>query len=429
MQDTAADTLSQPGQVYRYIRGLEQEEQKRYRTVTALWSGVTYMPKKVIYAVKFASGYGMRLMYEQKFVDRIEEYFFDKNKTFGWYPILILTSQYRPKFGLNLFYVQGDFETVLRGDFAAPKKNSAQIIASYRIKTARTVWRFTLSGLEEYNDDRVYYGLGPDPLRDSRNSFSETAADDHGTYIQHRQKVQFITGLRTSNDWQFFWTCFFQRRKIYDAVDSDNPLGSVFDLAALPKSVKQFYNELSVRYDSRDNEAYLSPGIFCEGHTGISLGVLHDRSRFLRYGLDFFLNIPVIHQNRFLRPRMVIDVMKNIDDDRVPFVEYPRQPTFRGVALRRMYRTDEISTVVSFEYQWPLSFNLGGHLFFDNLIVAKDLSEFGRHTVPWAIGFGIDFHALDDELARFITAYGPEGIRFAFHLGIDELTALRSDWE
>ena len=111
-------------------------------------------------------------------------------------------------------------------------------------------------------------------------------------------------------------------------------------------------------------------------------------------------------------------MINNLNTDvPVAFTEYPRHQTFRGLSERNILRTDKYLFVPSIEYIWPLSINLGGHLFIDYLLVTDELNKISINNAPYAIGFGIDFHVINEELEKFEISFGSEGIHLSLDVG------------
>jgi hypothetical protein len=431
-QLTESDTLQNSKSMYRLIRGIEREEKGGLTPLKSIWTTITYFPRQIYQGVQFASGYGIKLITNRKFIDTVEDFFFTADRRFGWYPTADITSSFRPRFGLNLLYADPSLEILLKGNYADNQKYQTETIFSYRYLKYTTIWRVTLMGLWEHDDDRQFYGFGANPESDPRSHFLPQAKANYGVYLQERKKIQVIAGFRIHPDWEYYITSYYQTRRLKNPSNVPHPMGSIFDLEKLPgfqNRIHQWYNELSIRFDTRDKNTYISGGCRIETYLGISRGLGNDKTRLLRIGFDLMGSIPIFQQNRILIPRLVVDVMKNLNHDApIPFTEYPRQPSFRGVTMRTMVRTDHYTYVPSIEYQWPLSFNLSAHLFFDHLVVSRDFLRFQTQKVPWALGFGIDFHGIDQEIARIQIAIGNQGFRFFFTLGVDPLLKDRSNW-
>ncbi|MFQ5752472.1 MAG: hypothetical protein ACE5HI_10785, partial [bacterium] len=196
------------------------------------------------------------------------------------------------------------------------------------------------------------------------------------------------------------------------------------------KKGQQIYNEIAARYDTRKYRGQISPGVRVEGYAGLSIGVASDDRRFSRTGVDAALYIPVIKQTRLIVPRVIFDLVDNLNDAvPISFAEYPRQLAFRGISSTNLLRSDKISLLSSLEYQWPLTYNLGGHLFVDNLVVSDSFDNLTLANTPYAYGFGIDLHGADSELARFTISNGSEGLRFFLTVGLSNHTSDRTKWQ
>ncbi len=422
-----------PKQAFLYIRGVERVFKPGFHPMQAMGDVLLFLPRQAMYGIRYASGYGTKLMSDPKFTDRIEDFFASDDKFFHWYPIIDLTSDYRPKIGSNFLLFPQPFELLFSWNYAGSQKFELSGDISYRFRRKPRIWRITLSALYEYDDDRQFHGIGVNPRLDPRNSIRPCAEYEYGVYKQKRWKIQLISGVRLFSNLELFYTGFLQKRVLYDAKNKDAALSRFMELNALyafKQPVHQFYNELSLRIDTRKRELYLSQGLKLDVYYGRSKGINRDASRFSRYGVDVLFNFAVLQNNRLLTPRLVFDrVINDRANVPLPFTEYPQQPTFRGVSGRQLLRTDECSFVPSLEYHWPLSFNLGAHLFVDVLMVSDTASRLSCTHAPWAVGIGADFHAVNEELARGYRAAGSEGIRLTLNVGLDPLVNSRSNWE
>ena len=397
-----------PQQAYMDLRGLERDERSAFRPVKMLWGVVSYMPNQVVQGLRFASGYGAGLLNDPKFIDRVEGLLFSDDKSLGWYPVVSITSGFRPRVGISLSYRNKPVGGVLKCKYADGEKYSVTARFSYVTPIDSRIWRFTLSGLTEYDDDRVFYGIGAYPKTDPRSYFLSTSQRDFGIYFQQSSQIQALAGVRTSKNWQWFFTTSYQSQTVSDPFEGTDLLSESFDVAKLPGlngTIDMFYNEVSLRYDNRNPDIYESKGFKIESYFGLSQGKNNNRIKLLRAGFDILGNFPVIQDNRMLIPRIV----------------------FRGASTRKLFRIDYYSIVPSIEYQWPLAFNLGGHLFLDLLMVTKDLPHASSRGLPYALGFGIDFHVIDGELARLQCAAGNAGYYISFEMGLDVLLPNRSE--
>ncbi len=416
---------------YFHLRGLAKEDTRGYEIGQKLLAGLTFFPRQLGYGLRYTSGYGARLLSDPFWIRQIENVlYFDDQRHLGWYPLVDITSSYRPRVGLNLFVQKQSMEALVRGNFAASDKYMMESLLSIQYRSGKSLWRSTLSFLLEKDDDREFHGIGKHPLTDPRSHFSESRHTDSGTFMQTRHKVQWVNTLQTPTPLYFLLTAFYQKRAIQD-TKSDENLASAFNLDELFGLGKHeiIYQEIAAYYDTRKGDSYTAPGTRFGIYAGYVRGINHDPQRLQRWGAEWFSRIPVIQQNRLLIPRIVFDTVSPIGDSPIAFTEYPRHPTFRGVSGRMLLRNDRFSMVPSLEYQWPLSFNLSGHLFIDYLLVSDSLWGFSMVNSPWAIGLGADFHGLESVLATGYMAIGSEGIRFLLTLGLPMLSGERSNWE
>jgi hypothetical protein len=432
IEEPKPDSLSNPHAVYQYIRGIEQEKKDGFNPLLFFARTLSFIPNQIIKGVQYTTGYGAHIINNKKFIENIEDFFFTDNRTLGWYPLIDATSSYRPRLGANVLYKHKNNEGLIKANYADRKKFMVETIFSHRIKQDEYIWKITLSALEEHDDDRKFYGIGNNPGIHPKSCFLPDPLQDYGLYYQRRQKIESIFGFRPHPYWQFFLTHFYQKRKIGNVNNPEESISHSFDLKRLighEKSVEVSYSELAIRLDNRDKNRYLSPGFRFEVYTGLSYAS-SENARYVRNGLDILVNIPMLKRNRIITPRLVINRVENLSDS-VPlsFTEYPQHPSFRGVSDKVILRADNFVYIPSIEYQWPLSFNLGGHLFFDLLMVSETLQEISLTSTPWAVGVGVDFHGIDSELGRVLLAYGSEGIRASLTVGIDPFLNNRSNWK
>ncbi len=416
---------------YFHLRGLKKEETRGYEMGRKLLAGFTFLPRQVLYGIRYTSGYGAKLLSDPIWVRQIENVlYFDDEQHLGWYPLVDITSSYRPRIGLSLFYQKQRMEALVRGNFAASTKYMMESLFLRQYRSGQSEWRSTLSFLLEKDDDREFHGIGKQPLTDPRSHFRESRHSESGSFIQKRHKVQWINAIHTPTPIHFLLTAFYQKRVVKD-VKNDENLASIFNLGELFGLGKHenIYQEIAVYYDTRKRDTYIAPGTRFGVYAGYVRGINNDPQRLRRWGAEWFARIPVIHQNRILIPRIVFDAISPVGSSPIAFTEYPRHPTFRGVSARMLLRNDRFSMVPSLEYQWPLSFNLNGHVFIDYLLVSDSALEFSMVNSPWAIGLGADFHGMQSVLATGYMAIGSEGIRFLFTLGLPMLSSERSNWE
>ena len=423
IQSTVRDSIASPQIAYRYIRGIDQDEEAGFRPLWTLKKGIVFIPEQFAKGVKFASGYGVDLIDDPKFLNDLESFFFNSDRSIGWYPIVDITSQLRPRAGFNLVYHHTPFQAIIKGKYADEEKFKIESRFSFFKMDQEQVFRANLNVLYEYDDDRKFYGFGADPQNDPRNHFYQELVDDHGIYFQEHKNVQMTLGYKPHQHMSYYYSSSWDQRYIRDADEGTKTrLYEVMDVDQVPgmnSTYNQWYYELSWRFNSHNENRYLSRGFFSQFCLGIDKGMGSHPNLNLKTGLDMFTRIPVIQENRVLTPRLVVQTIKNLDNEHaIPFAEYPDHYTFRGVNTRTMLRVDNVIMVPSLQYSWPLSFNLGGHVFMDYLLSGKNLKKTGMYHAPWAAGFILDFHSLNEELANAKVIYGSEGWRFHIDIGV-----------
>jgi hypothetical protein len=418
-----------PDSAYKYVRGLKRAA----KPGKSVGDAILFLPGVVIDGIRTATAFGMHLMNNPEISARINSFIESENKSFRWYPVVGITSDYRPRIGADFFIPLQLVDMTFNWNFAGPEKYELAGDISYHYKKQPHTWHCTLSGLFEHDDDRKFYGIGVTPRSDRRNAILPTAAADYGIYKEKRKKIQLVNSMKFNSYLNLSYTTFLQKRILRNAPASENAIGTLFNLEKMKEfkhPVQQFYHELSIRLDSHRQERHLSSGINFEIHYGRSRGIGQDSSKFSRCGFDVMMNIPILDPDRLLTPRLVYDRIKNNSPQTaMPFTEYPQQPAFRGVSGLYMLRTDNHSFVPSLEYHWPLTYYLGAHLFIDCLLVSDRLSHLSWRRVPWAIGLGADVHTKNKELARGYIAVGSEGIHLIFTIGLDSVVNNRSAWE
>ncbi len=437
-EEIVVDSGATAKQEYRRLRGLEKDRKDYTAPFRTAANILVFVPRTIFSGVLYTTGYGPHLIDDSNFIEKFDDFFYLYQKKIGWYPVFDFSSGSPLAYGATVFYRQKPFGISAGGYYANQSLWKAKVRLLEAFRVGHSVVQFNLSGSILTRDDYKFHGFGADPENDSRNAFRPDRNDDFGIYQQRLSRMLLVIGLRPTSRWQFFYTGFYQERKIENPVspDPDN-IGNTFDINSIPgirsgkpNIGKQVYNEISVRFDTRRYRGQISPGVRLEGYLGVSEGIGSDKSRFTRAGGSAALFLPVIKRNRLIVPRVVYDMIDNRNDDvPISFAEYPRQPTFRGASRKRLLRTDEISVVPSVEYQWPLTFNVGGHLFVDYLMVSNSIDKLTFRNAPYAIGFGFDVHSEDSELARFTFSGGSEGIRIQFTVGLSGFSTDRSRWQ
>lgn len=412
------------------VRGIEQHDRKPGDLARDALSGALFLPRLAFNGLLYSTGYGVSAAENPKFIARAKDIllFLDKG---GLYPTYVTSSESFPALGGNLFYRTKNFGIVAGGAYSNDDFWSASSHVSLQRVLGSHVLKATLSGKIDLEDDRLFHGIGARPESDPR-SFFLPGAPDSGLYLQRREEVDLVFGLRAASHLEIFLDNLYRRRAPRSPSEGGDRFADVFDTDALPGGdtrTEKLYHELSARYDTRRFRKVLSPGLRVQGYTGVAYGVGGDRGRLLRAGADVTGFLPVIRRNRLIVLRTTLDTVENLRDEvPIAFTEYPRHLTFRGVSSRRLLRSDDWVLVPSAAYAWPLSANLSGELFADGLLVARSADELSLSGAPWAAGFAIDVHTPDSAVGRVVISGGSEGLHFGFEFGSPIQDNDRSRW-
>lgn len=433
----AADTTIELNteQKYMQLRGIEEDQKDGKEALRTTANVLLFIPRTLFDGLLYATVYGAYLVDDRNLIAGVEDIFYLHGRVLGWYPQVTFGSG--PALGATIFYrTKVDFS--LGGAYGGSRRWGGKIRLFHAFASGKTVWQVDLSGRIIQREDYEFYGFGANPQKDPRNSFNPNTGNKSGIYAQKLSRIPLIIGISPSPKWQFFYTGFYQERRLnIPTGDSEANIDKVFDLEAVPgiqeggtTAGRQVYNEIAAAFDNRTVDRRTSPAIRLAGYSGISLGVGDDQGRFARAGIDVSLFFPIIKHNRVIFPRLVFDMIENLNDDvEISFADYPRQPTFRGVSTNKLLRTDKYSLVPSIEYRWPLTFNLRGHVFLDYLLVSSSINKLTFSQAPYAYGFDIDLNSDEREIARLTFSYGSEGFRFLFNIGLGQFTSDRSKWQ
>ncbi|MBN1688599.1 MAG: hypothetical protein JW893_05825 [Candidatus Omnitrophica bacterium] len=391
-------------------------------------------PRQVLNGTLWGIGKVSATLSDPDFIERVEDILYLYERDLAWFPIGLYASGYRPVYGGGLYYKHEGINALFRGMMHDSNYWSLDFKTSYRGHWDKLDWKISFMGVLENHDDKKFYGIGSDPVNDSRNQFISLTEQDYGVLSQNRRKLQWSGSLlHPDENWQITYLGFVQRRSFKDEGSGENNLRDVFNLSRIPgfttdAPVKHLYNELSFIWDTRQNKKIIGPGWRSEIYAGISNGLDHHESDLFRTGFDLTAFVPTIREDRILSPRVVFDMVEELDRTPIPFTEYPRQNTFRGISSREWIRNDAVSVVPSIEYQWPISHMFSGHLFFDFLAVGPSLGKIAWEDGLWATGVGLNLHCQEKELGKIEFAGGSEGLEMRITVGKPLRTNHRKDW-
>ncbi len=434
--DTSKNQQKHP--TYCDIRGLEEKKKKCGDGFRRVSSGILYPFRQVINGLFLIAGKSAALALDDEFRSKVENliYFYEENETkAGWFPLVAYSSGPRFRLGAALFFRNELINTNVKAYWGGKDYWSTSYHLSYKYTLGLTEWEPTIEAQWVQKDEFEFYGIGPEPKDDMRSSFLSGTNESSGVFTQERRSVLIQLPVRFFDHWHTHYLFLYQMRKMKSGGHDGTPIGEVFDLAALSggdfnQPVEQIYNEIDLAYDSRDYKKIYSPGWKIEGYTGISNGIGKDNSVFARAGGEISAFLPVIKRNRLLVPKVALDMTKNLNDDvDIPFIEYSRHHSFRGISSKKIIRSDNWSVMPSLEYQWPLNHFMAGHIFVDYLVVGPYVKEIGWQDGLYVGGIGIDLHSKSKEMGRILFGYGSEGFRVSISLGLPSHSNSRKDWQ
>jgi sulfur-carrier protein len=413
------------------LRGLEQEGELVDDPGRTLANALLLLPRDIVNGVLASTAYGTEPTDDPKLIERAEDVFPLRQKA-GVFPRFDFSSQSGLAAGANLYYRGRRTGAIVSGVFRRARFWNASAILGWQKPQGHSVLKLSFVTRLGSDDAYRFFGLGADPGHDPRAPVLPEAPVEFGRYVERYDSTSIVAGMRTPMGVELYYETNYRRRTIEDLPDSDEALGRRFDLAALPGlgTRKQWYNELSFRYDTRRYRGVAGPGLTVASYVGLSSGLGDDESRFGRAGGELLLHLPVFRGNRLLVPKLSVDHVWNRQPD-VPlsFADYPRHFTYRGVGARRtILRTDNWVFVPSLEYQWALTYRTQAILFYDMLVVAPSIDRIRATGSPWATGLALEMHSPFRSLARLVLAGGSEGFRVGIELNPPVKTNDRTRW-
>ena len=389
-----ADSLSGPLD-HRTVRGIERDERPAGEALRKSVNAALWVPRTALEVLMTTAGLSAILIDENNLIKIFEGVFYLHERTIGWFPVLNVVSGSPRGYGMSVFYNNTYFHTDIKGAYSNREIWGIRNRTRYTFFERRWAWNLNLLARINRDNDFRFYGVGNQPGSDPRSHFLPGNTAERGYFTQKRTLLMAEIGVRTSGTLEYFFTSFYQRRQIRTpATATAESIDRVFDVDSLPgftESIKRWYSEVSVRYDSRQRLRRIDPGYRLEAYSGLALPSNDDENVLWRLGADVSAFIPILRDNRIIVPRVVFNMVEDIRDSNIdiPFTEYPRHPSFRGVSSKQLLRSDKYMLISSLDYQWPLTYHLSGHLFVDHLMVAPDAGSITLAHAPWAVGCGL----------------------------------------
>jgi len=384
--------------------------------------------------VEKTSSVGVTTISDPERIMKLRDYFTEAGRKSGWHPLIDFTSGTRVKGGAKFFYRSGGSGYVLRALYTEKRKWLAKGYYTHQWVVNKDVHQIALTLEKRMDDDMFFYGIGPDPLTDTKSNFKSTTGRDRGLFHQDITKLQMIMGVRSSPVLSYRLSFIVQERRILEPpLEEEEKFDDVFNVNLLSGGTSRgrlAYNEFAVNYDSRSLYEGISKGLMAEGYLGLAGGLgKADKSSFLRYGFELVKSIPAFGHKRQIVPKFTANMVENLNSNsHIKFYDYPRHPSFRGVSPRYVLRSDKMVWVSTMEIHQPLIKRLMGKAFFDYLTVGPTLDEMGWDKGMWVAGIKISYHNRYSELGSVLLAYGPEGVRVGATLGVQKNRNERSHW-
>jgi hypothetical protein len=414
------------------IRGAEVRARTRDDVLRSIADGALYLPRRAASGALRASGFGVQVTVDGRIVARARDLLRFSDRT-GAYPRVALSSESFPALGANIFHRRSTVGAVAGGAYSNDDFWDASAHLSWQRALGSRLLKVTAKAEGSRLDDLVFHGLGAHPRSDPRNAFLPGATEESGRYLQRREALNVVVGLRAGGDLEVFLDALLHERDVHTPPEGDagpGDLSSVLDPSRADGDSRVLYTEISARWDTRPYAGIVSSGLRAQGYAGYATGMEHDRTRFLRAGGDLAAFVPVLRDNRILMLRGTLDTVDNLRDGvDIPFTEYPRHHTFRGVSSRTILRTDEWVLVPSAAYQWPLGEYLGAQVFVDGLIVARRAQDLSLGGAPWVAGLALEIHTRHYGLGRLVLGGGSEGARIGVDVGGPLANNDRSGWK
>ena len=435
-QSAAPDTLADSTRMANpamEIRGLERDQKSALNPVRATLNGIFWLPRVTIETLISTAGVGAVLIDENRIVQKFGNIFLFNKRRMGWFPILNAVTGFPRGYGLRIFYRDRYHRASLRAAYADEEIWGVRMKAGTTFFRHNHIWMLnSVIRLETYDRYR-YFGLGKDPQNDPRNHFLSNAPADYGLFQQHHIMAEFSLGIRPSPDWQAFFKTYYIFRDLGNPSDTyPENLVNVFEAGSLPgvgATNSQIYPELSLEIDTREELQLATGGFRGVFYSGLAFDSDGGGRDLLRAGADISLFKAILHNNRFVIPRLIFDMVEPLGSGPpIAITDFPRHQSFRGVDRKALLRSDRYMVTSSLEYQWPLTPILQGQLFYDRVGVARQLTDFDWRKSPWAVGLGLAFQTRYAEIARAYLSYGSEGIYAKLAVGWSSRYRDRGDW-
>ena len=247
------------------LRNLEQEGELVGDPGRTLANALLLLPRDIVNGVLASTAYGTEPTDDPKLIERSDCVFPLPKKT-ACFPASTCRASRGSRRVRNVYYRGRETGVIVSGVF-----RNSQLLERGRdrgLAEGRTGARCSSSAWSpaSASDDAYrFFGLGPTPPTTPGLPCSPGPRSDcpsAGTSTATIRRRSSPECARPSGV-ELYYETNYRRRTIRDLPESDEPLGNYFDLAALPGlgTGKQWYNELSARFDTRRYRGLGGPGL------------------------------------------------------------------------------------------------------------------------------------------------------------------------
>lgn len=403
------------------VTGLVSPERERGDTLREMGNTLLFPPRESFGALFLLTRTATVIAEQQNIVPKINQFTREKRGEITIFPTVFFDPGRRPSVGAFMITGgPGGSSTSLRVGTGGP--NEALLETRIAISRARPV-PFNIVGeaLYDMRTSLQYHGLGQEPEKDDRNRFRPMTRFRDARYRHQRARAILSAGVRPSDNTEIFLSSSYTTHMIDDSPDDG---GRTMSLVFVPGSVPGgpdhhgssraniIYTELAARLDTRVERGAPREGALAEGYIGLANGVGETAMRYARFGFRGAVFFAIYRKTNILIPKLVVDQLKALNREAIPFYELARETDFRGFHNRR----DELSGTASLDYRWGFAPQVSGRLFADFNSVGSELVKLGPPR--WAVGFGMDIYASLQDIGSWAFSFGPEGIGFFLSFGV-----------
>lgn len=412
----AADPEDAAEEEARMARGIEEPERQESDAGRDFGNVVLFVPRHIVEYLYWGTSAAVAVLEKEPVVPRLQQVLAAPGGRLFVLPTFLAETGGLFNVGARLI---ADFEHVaagLRLGFGGPNSFEVEPRFAWRVPTPfRSV--FTAEALYKRDNDSDFLGLGQDPRADSRNRYLPGQAGTEAQYFEERARWIMAYGMRPNDFIEVLISGSVDRRRVDDARNSEPTLSQVFEPGSVLGAFERYtvmYGETAIRFDTRPTRGKPSAGFLAENYVGAGRGVSSLDTELVRYGGRVAGFIPIYRTTNILSPTLIVDGVKPVHDEQLPFAELSRQPDFRGFDTRR----DQLSLVAKVDYRWLIISQVASRIFFDTALVAPEWSALDFSALRWAAGLAIDLHSDSTEIGRLGFSAGPEGVRLLFALGV-----------